>query len=209
MPLPIAPEARGGKGACPPVLRGGYTGFMKANPSSAPPKAVEGLDDFVRALRFPEPTLRDAVLCLAGLLIVSLAVWAAWRITRRRRPPPPVGTPDDPSQRRADYRVPMHLEAEILPQGSHAPSPAWISDLSTGGATLILEGIPAPEGGLRIRFASPEGALDLGAQVVRSEPAHGSRRSYLHCRFVGSTPEQEQRIHRIVTARERKILRPT
>ncbi|MEK7717853.1 MAG: PilZ domain-containing protein [Pseudomonadota bacterium] len=179
---------------------------MEGNPSRAP-EVVEGLDDFVRALRFPEPTLLDLALFLSAVLLVALAIWAAWRITRRRRSPPPVGAPDDPKQRRADYRVPTHLEAEILPQGSPLSFPAWICDLSTGGATLILEKIPPPEGRLRIRFAAAEGALDLDAEAVRSEPAHGSRRSYLHCRFVDPTPEQEQRIHRIVTAREREILR--
>ena len=177
---------------------------------------VQGMDDFVRALRFPEPTFRDLAWFLSGVLILALVIWISWRMTRKSRPAPLLEPPSslpasdvDAHHRRDSARAPMHLEAEVFLQGFPLPFHGWICDLSAGGTSLILERIPLPQDRLRIRFPDAEGTVDLDAEVLRSEAAHWSHRHYLHCRFLDPTEEQAHRIQRIVDVRKRALRRPS
>ncbi len=169
---------------------------------------VETAEDMVRAFHFPRPREEEFLWFLAGAFAFGILVYLAFLLDRSRKKAPPIMV-ERPGQRRADVRVSCQLEAQVLP--NHAPLPfmGMVIDLSAGGISIVVDG-PVPVGTpLRLRFeAEGEHFETLRAEVTRSEPATWSRRHYLHCRFLNLTPGMEQRLLKVVAARERELLHP-
>lgn len=160
----------------------------------------------VRAFHFPQPRLRDAGFLLLGAALLALLL--KFLSLRRRRPPPaPVGAPDA-GQRRADFRVPAQFPAEFQPEGGADWLLGTVCDLSAGGVTIMTDHAQRAEGRLRLSFRHGEESFEgLPAEVVRSDAAQWSRRSYLHCRFLDLPPDQERRLRQTIAVRERELLR--
>lgn len=169
----------------------------------------QGVSDFMRALRFPDHDLREFGWFVVGALSFALIVWIAARLDRRRRqrpPPPPFG--DVSSSARADLRVPVQIEARVLPEGGAKAIPGHISDLSAGGATIMIDASMAPGLRLHLDFQIGEEAFEgIEAEIVRTDPSQWSRRHYLHCRFLSLKEGQVHRLERALSERERHLKR--
>lgn len=166
-----------------------------------PQQAKDLLDSF----RVQETDPSQAVLWfLLGVLALALLNWIVIAIVRRQRGPSlEVPAPAEP--RRAWYRISVDVPASVRVDDPPGSYPGTLCDLSAGGATLILDRPLPRRTPLRIVFSpNDEGPEQVHAEVVRTNPSHWSRRHYVHCRFVGLTPEQQGHLQRAVARHERR-----
>ncbi len=172
------------------------------------PKTVQSMEDFVRALRFPQSSPREIALYGFATLAFFLILWLIAYLMERRHSQQTLPTTPESPDHRANFRVPLSAEIEVLPEGVLWSLPARLSDLSAGGATFKVESTLLPSGRLRIRFPDEPGLGELQVKIVRSESIRARRRHYLHCKFLDPTLAQVQRLSRRVMLRGRQILRP-
>lgn len=77
-------------------------------------------------------------------------------------------------ERRRYFRQHIKLRADVmLPGGEHVQ--AWVSNLSTGGISMLLPKSAPATGSVRVRFSLPEGKqlIDAQGEIAWTEPEGG------------------------------------
>lgn len=173
------------------------------------------IEDFLQLfealrLRAASPSPLELTL-VAGAILLGIALVARQRARWRRDVEESgrrVEAERAPPGERADYRVPMHISAEVFLEDRNANLQGTLVELSAGGATVTVL-VEAPATGYVLLRFRPDGEekQTLPAEIVRMEHAHGSPRRHLHFRFRAITPDTEQMLRRVIAARQRAVRR--
>ncbi len=165
--------------------------------------------DLLQSFRVPETEISEIVWFAIGASTVAFLFLFAMRFTRRqteRREPPLLPQPHE--RRREYHRVMINLPADVVVEGVAGILEGTLCDLSPGGVSVMVDH-PIPKGThLTLRFATNHESGNLSAEVIRQDRSHWStHRHYLHCRFSGMTPFQEQSLAHLVAELEREKLK--